>query len=330
MGSKNTLIAFLIVLIILITALGAFVIIGAVKKEAANQSLQSEITGQAYNPQINPGDFSTNINNKYLTFSPGTTYVYEGKTEEGTERIEVYVTDNIKKIMDVDVLEVRDRVWLNDELIEDTKDWYAQDRYGNVWYFGEDSKEIVNGKIASTAGSWVSGYYGAKPGIVMKANLQIGETYRQEYYKGQAEDMADVVALGVKVRVKYGSFENCLQTREWNPLEPGADEYKYYCPEAGNVVLEMGVEDGEQVQLVDIKKGSGSKTIEEPVEKLKAGITEQEAIAIAQKRVPGRVTDVGIEEKFGKAAYVVEIDDGGTETDVIIDIETGNVLGIET
>lgn len=327
MGSKNILIAFLIVLII---SLGAFLIIVAVKKETANQALQSAMTEEAYNPQINPSDFSTKIDNKYLTFTPGTTYFYEGRTEEGTERIEVYATNNIKKIMNVNVLEVRDRVWLNDELIEDTKDWYAQDKYGNVWYFGEDSKEIVNGKIASTAGSWVAGFYDSKPGIVMKASPQIGENYRQEYYKGQAEDMADVVALGVKIKVKYGSFENCLQTRDWNPLEPGADEYKYYCPEVGNVVLEAGIEDGEQVQLVGVKKGTGSKAIDEPLEELKTEITEQQAIAIAQNRVSGKVTDVGIEKKFGKAAYVVEIDADGVETDVIIDIETGSVLGIET
>ncbi len=330
MGSKNILIAFLIVLIILIIALGAFLIIGAVKKETGDQALQSTTAEQAYNPMINPTDFTTNINNKYLAFTPGTTYFYEGKTEEGTEKIEVYVTNNIKKIMGVNVLEVRDRVWLNDELIEDTKDWYAQDKYGNVWYFGEDSKEIVNGKVASTSGSWVAGFYDAKPGIVMQANPQIGETYRQEYYKGQAEDMADVVALGVKVKVKYGSFENCLQTRDWNPLEPGADEYKYYCPEIGNMVLEVGIEDKEQVQLVDIKKGTGSKAIDEPLEELKTEITEQQAIAIAQNRVSGKVTDAGIEKKFGKAAYVVEIDADGTETDVIIDIDTGAVLSIET
>ena len=330
MGPKNILIGFLIVLTILIIILGTFLIIGAVKKGRYNQPLQTAIVEQDYNPQINPGDFTANIANKYLTFAPGTTYFYEGKAEEGTERIEVYVTGNIKKIMGVNVLEVRDRVWLNNELIEDTKDWYAQDKQGNVWYFGEDSKEIVNGKIAITAGSWVAGFYDAKPGIVMKANPQIGDSYRQGYYKGQAEDMADVVALGVKVKVKYGSFENCLQTREWNPLEPGADEYKYYCPEAGNMVLEAGIEDGEQVQLVDVKKGSGSKITEEPSGELKAGITEQEAIAIAQNAVEGKVTDVGIEKKFGKAAYVVEIDADGVETDVIVDIETGKVLGIET
>jgi len=301
-----------------------------------SEKIQSSAIEEAYNPQIDPADFSTKISNKYLTFTPGTTYAYEGKTEEGTERTEVYVTNNIKNVMGVDVIEVRDRVWLNDELIEDTKDWYAQDKYGNVWYFGEDSKEIIDGKISSTKGSWVAGYYGAKPGIVMKANLKAGDIYRQEYYPNEAEDMGEVVALGVKIKVKYGSFSNCLQTKDINPLEPGDEEYKYYCPEVSGLVYEVGIEDGEFQQLIDIKKDSGTakimgEPVEEPAEELKRDITEQEVIAIALKEVKGKVTDVAIEKKFGKAAYVVEMDaDNGIETDVIIDIETGEVLGIET
>lgn len=328
MKSKIIIIPLVILLIILFIINALLINKAIYNRQESKQKIQS-IQNESYNPQINPNDFTAKVDNKYFTLTPGTTYTYEGKTEEGTERIEVYVTDKIKKIMGVNVVEVLDRVWLEDELIEDTKDWYAQDKYGNVWYFGEDSKEIVNGKIASTAGSWVAGFYDAKPGIVMKANPQIGNSYRQEYYRGVAEDMGDVVALGAKVRVKYGSFENCLQTRDWNPLEPGAGEYKYYCPEAGNVVLEAGIGDGEQVQLVDVRKGS-TKIIDEPVEELKPGITEQEAITIAQNAVIGKVTDIVIEEKLGKAAYVVEIDANGVETDVIIDIETGNVLGIET
>ena len=146
--------------------------------------------------------------------------------------------------------------------------------------------------------------------------------------------MGEVVALEVKVKVKYGSFSNCLQTKDWNPLEPGDEEYKYYCPEVSGLVYETGIENMEFTQLVDIQKNSGKKQaakIVEPLEELKKSITEEEAIAIALKEVKGKVTDVAIEKKFGKAAYVVEIDaDSGPETDVIIDIKTGEVLGIET
>ncbi|MBS3097777.1 PepSY domain-containing protein [Candidatus Woesearchaeota archaeon] len=285
---------------------------------------------ETYNPKINSNDFVSVINNKYLTLTPGTKFIYSGKTEEGTERIEVYVTNEKKLVMGILTTVVWDREYLNGELIEDTKDWFAQDKYGNVWYFGEDSKEIIDEKIVSTKGSWEAGIDGAKPGVIMEANPQIGDTYKQEYYKGEAEDMGEVVAFGVKLNVKHGTFTNCLQTREWTPLEPGADEYKYYCPEVGNAVYEAGIEDRESVQLINVQKDSDVKITDEPVEELKKGITEAKAIIIAQNIVQGEVTDVEIEKKYGKTAYIVEIDADGTETDVIIDIETGEVLGIET
>ncbi len=70
---------------------------------------------------------------------------------------------------------VWDRVWHNDQLIEETYDWYAQDKAGNVWYFGEDSTEYKKGKKASKDGSWEAAIDGAKPGIVMQSNPHPGE-----------------------------------------------------------------------------------------------------------------------------------------------------------
>jgi uncharacterized membrane protein YkoI len=125
------------------------------------------------------------------------------------------------------------------------------------------------------------------------------------------------------------------ETRDWTPLEPDADEYKYYSPEVGGVVLEAGAQTGERVELIEIKSdteaGQETQPPEEEPEELQNQITEEEAIAIALAEVPGKITDVDIEEKFGKIAYVVEIDaDDGPETDVIIDVYTGEVLGTET
>jgi uncharacterized membrane protein YkoI len=288
-----------------------------------------------YNPQINPADFTTKVDNKYFTLTPGRILVYEGETEEGTERTEVYTIHETRIVLGVETVVVWDRVWLEGDLIEDTKDWYAQDKEGNVWYFGEDSKELIDGKVVSRAGSWESGVDGAKPGIIMKANPQVGDTYRQEYCKGEAEDQADVLAFGESIQVPYGSFTDCLKTRDWTPLEPDADEYKYYSLAVGDVVLEAGVQSGERVELIEIKSDTedGQETqppAEEP-EELQTQITEEEAKAIALAKVPGRVTDIDLEKKFGKITYVVEIDaDDGPETDVIIDAYTGEILGVET
>jgi uncharacterized membrane protein YkoI len=321
---KSKLFAFLAVaaVVLILLVVNTLIFMNGKEKEIAHVD--------EYNPTIIPSEFTSKISNPYFTFNPGVKYVHEGKTDEGTERIEVFLTDEKKTVMGIPMAVVWDRVWLNGNLIEDTKDWYAQDRHGNVWYFGEDSKEIVNGKIASTHGSWEAGIDGALPGIVMKASPVVGESYRQEYYKGEAEDMGEVVALGVGIKVEQGSFTNCLQTRDWTPLEPGADEYKYYCPEIGNVVYEVGIESQEAVQLIDIEKVSEKKQVKErPLEKLKKTITESEAISIAKSRVNGDVLDVAIEQELGKTVYVVEMDDDGEEVDVIIDIDTGAVLAIE-
>lgn len=206
-----------------------------------------------YNPIINPSDFTSKVTNKYFTLTPGTKMVYEGETEEGTERIEFYVLDETRIVEGVENIIVWDRVWLDGELIEETFDWYAQDKEGNVWYFGEDSKEMENGKVVSTEGSWESGVDGARPGIIMKANPAIGDLYRQEYYEGEAEDMAEVIAFGERVTVPFGSFSDCLKTYEWSPLEPDAKENKYYSQETGGVILEVSFDGKEKIELIDIQ-----------------------------------------------------------------------------
>ena len=216
---------------------------------------EKEITEQEsiYDPKIIPDDFVSEINNKFFTLVPGTTFIYEGKTEDGTERNEMYVTNNTKVVLGVNTVEVWDRVWLDGELIEETLDWYAQDKSGNVWYFGEDSKEYESGKVTGTKGSWEAGVDGAKPGIIMQAEPKIGQEYRQEYYQNTAEDMAQVVSIDESVTVPYDSFTGCLKTKDWNPLEPGKDEHKYYCPDVAGVVLEVSIADGEKVELIDVK-----------------------------------------------------------------------------
>ena len=146
--------------------------------------------GSVDNQGLNGSEFSDVINNKYFTLTPGTKYIYEGMTGEGLERAETYITEEKRIVNGIETIVVWDRVWLDNELIEETYDWYAQDKEGNVWYFGEDSKEYENGEVISTHGSWEAGIDGAEAGIIMKANPATGERYRQEYYKGIAEDMA--------------------------------------------------------------------------------------------------------------------------------------------
>jgi hypothetical protein len=157
------------------------------------------------------------------------------------------------KVIGVTTPVVWDRVWLDDKLIVDTYEWYAQDQEGNVWYFGEDSKEYKKGKVVSIEGSWEGGVDGAMPGIIMKNILTIGDSYRQEYYQSEAEDWVEVVSLNEKVVVPYGSFENCIKTKDWSAFEPDANEYKYYSPSVNNVVLETDAKNTERVELMNIE-----------------------------------------------------------------------------
>ncbi len=288
-------------------------------------------TEETYNPTINPSDFTSNVDNKYFSLTPGKKMVYESVTQDGKERIEIYVMKETKKVMGVEATVVWDRVWLDGNLIEDTKDWYAQDKEGNVWYFGEDTMEVLNKRIVNYAGAWEAGVDGAKPGIIMKANPVPGDSYRQEYYKGVAEDAADVLALGEEVTTPYKTFDNCLKTYDYSYLDSSAKEHKYYCPEIGFAVLEVGVESGERLELISIEYNAQPTPAEKLLGQLETKITEAEAREIALKEVPGKITDVAIETKLGKTAYVVEIVDSrnGVETDVIIDSETGEVLAVE-
>ena len=228
-----------------------------------NGDVDGEVDGEVYDPDIDPEDFVEGIDHPYFPLIPGTTYIYEGDTEDGVERIEVNVTDQTRMVLGVECMVVRDRVWLDEnedevwsdnELIEDTFDWYAQDDDGNVWYFGEDSTELEDGVAVSTEGSWESGVDGALPGVIMWAEdeMEIGVPYRQEYYEGEAEDMAKILSLSESVTIDLDSFEDCLQIEEWSPLDPGVAEHKFYAPGIG-VILEAKVEGGdEEVELVEV------------------------------------------------------------------------------
>lgn len=210
-------------------------------------------TDSPYQPLIEPDDFVSGIDNAYLPYTPGTKMVYEGKSDDETERTEIIVLNETKQILGITCTVVRDTVYVDGEMAEDTYDWFAQDKIGNVWYFGEDSREYEDGEMVSTGGSWESGVDGAQPGIVMFANPLAGVSYRQEYYKGEAEDMAEIVGLSESKTVAYGSFDNVLKTKEWTPLEPDVVEYKYYAMGIG-VIYEEAQSGEDFSELIDFEK----------------------------------------------------------------------------
>jgi hypothetical protein len=211
--------------------------------------------GGVYAPDINPSEFVAAIDNPYLPLRSGSRWLYEGVEDGTTERIEVAVTDQTREVMGISATVVRDTVSEDGEVIEDTFDWFAQDREGNVWYLGEDSKEYEDGELVGTEGSWEAGVDGALPGIVMLAEPTVGDAYRQEFYEDEAEDLGEVVETGASETVPAGAFDDIVVVREWNPLEPDVVEDKYHAPGVG-VVLESVVEGGDgRVELIEHTPG---------------------------------------------------------------------------
>ncbi len=176
--------------------------------------------------------------------APGARWIYRETDPSGNAlKVKVVVTTRTKQILGIDATVVHDVVTDHGELVENTWDWYAQDGCGNVWYLGENTKEYENGVVVSTAGSWEAGVDGAQPGVVMPADPQVGLSYRQEYYAGEAEDAAAIMSLTEQAEVPYGHFSDVILTREYTPLHPKVLEYKLYAEGVG-IVLAIGVSGG--------------------------------------------------------------------------------------
>ena len=181
--------------------------------------------------KLDPADFSADIDNPYWPMRPGNKWIYR----EGNARVEVTVTDKTRKIVGIDARVVHDVLIEDGKVKEDTFDWYAQDASGNIWYMGENTKEF-GGRKVNTEGSWQAGVDGAQPGVLLPAEPKVGLSYRQEYYKGEAEDLAEVLSVDARARVPVGSFEQLLQTKEYTPLEPDVVEHKFYAKGVGPIL----------------------------------------------------------------------------------------------
>lgn len=215
-----------------------------------------------YEPEIDPDNFSSDITNPLLGWTIGDTWVYEKTDKDGYELIHVTPLDDTREIMGVECRAVIDTVWkdpVDDDvdglvIVEETIDYYAQDLEGNVWYFGEISINYEDGHIANLDGTWFAGTDNAHAGIVMLAAPQVGQTYRQEFLAFEAEDAATVLDVNATAEIKYGTFHGCLVTFDYTPLDPEALEHKYFAPGVG-LVLEVDVETGDRLELIDIVPG---------------------------------------------------------------------------
>jgi hypothetical protein len=186
---------------------------------------------------LRPAEFTTEIDNPYWPMTPGSRWVYSVDDSEGNhEDVVVEVTDETKMIANgVEARVIIDTVMQDGQISEQTQDWYAQDRCGNIWYLGERVDNYEDGVIVNHDGSFEAGVDGAQPGIAMPARPRPGLSYRQEYYAGVAEDTGAIITIGQEqVEVPYGFFDTgVLMTRDLVPLEPTVQELKFYAPGIG-------------------------------------------------------------------------------------------------
>lgn len=244
------------------TAARTLALIAAVLIAAACGAVDGVVGGDAtptdadtpYLPSRQGLAFISGVDHPYFPLVPGSRWTYEERGAR-VEIVTVTVTSETREVDGVTCIVVLDEVTIDGKLVERTFDWYAQDELGNVWYFGEDSETILDDVVVSHKGSWETGVNGAQAGLIMPANPEIGLTYRQEYRKGVAEDLARVIELGRRAAVAFGDFTDVLVTEDWNPLDSSSPEHKFYARDIG-LVMERHVTGGAGLELISFEPGT--------------------------------------------------------------------------
>ena len=210
--------------------------------------------------RLDPADFTTEIDNPYWPMKPGTRWTYRNTDGEGgVQTAVVVVTEQTKKLANgITARVVRDTVTEDGQIVEDTNDWYAQDAKGNIWYLGEDTAEFEEGKVTSRAGSFEAGVDGALPGIAIPAAPQPGMAYRQEFYRGEAEDVGKVLSTDELAEVPAGSYRGALLTKDFTRLEPDVLEYKLYAKGVGPVLILTSSGGADREELLSVDQVSGA------------------------------------------------------------------------
>jgi hypothetical protein len=246
----------------LIAATLAALVAGCNSDDGSSSSSSTAATGttpapvtEPYSPSIDPASFGGPIDNPYLPLRPGTVFRYRGVGDDGKTRElnTVAVTHKTKRIMGIDAVVVLDQVFAGGKPEERTFDWYGQDDDGNVWYFGEDSRNYEHGRWVRDDGSWTAGVGNGKPGIIMLAHPRRGDAYRQEYSPGHAVDQAKVLGKGGPVDTPFRSLRQTLLTREYSTIDKQYEK-KWYARGVGVVQEDALTESKEHSELVAVRR----------------------------------------------------------------------------
>ena len=183
---------------------------------------------------LDPSDFQAIVDNRFFPLKSGTKLVYEG-TEDGAEiRVESTVLEETDTIAGIEVTIVEVKDFEDGEIVEATRDNYAQHKDGTVYYMGERVDDYEGGQVVGHGGQWLAGEGDNQAGVFMPTDPKVGDEFEQERAPGIAEDRSKVVAIDEIVETPAGSFSGCIKTEDLDPLS-GHKETKFYCPEVGLV-----------------------------------------------------------------------------------------------
>ena len=236
---------------------------------AATKPASDVQAGEPQFPNFDAANFdnSTDINNQWMPMKPGTFWAYEGTAldDEGNNvdrRIEFTVTDLTKEIEGVRTVVGWIKDLNNGEVNEKEIAFYAQDKSGNVWYFGEHPEDYQNGQYVE-APTWIAGFQDAKPGIEMMVDPKVGPP---DIYQGWGpavdwSDFAHVDQMGQDNCVPVSCYKDVLVNAEANLTEQGAVQLKYFAPNVGEIRVGWRGNDNthEELQLVEYKQLSSDE-----------------------------------------------------------------------
>jgi len=231
---KRTLAA----LLVLFCCLTQVSLSGQAEKDTGKKSAAKKATKKTDKKQAkwqdtfdeDKADLASTGKSTYFILEPG--YVLTFKDPKGAELI-ITVLDETKTVDGVETRVVEERETKNGQLAEVSLNWFAiSKKTGNVYYFGEDSKEYKDGKVVSQSGSWEAGKGGAKFGLMMPGKTEVGQRYYQEVAPKAAMDRAENMSVSETMEVPAGKFKNVLKTEESSALESGKGN-KCYAPGVG-------------------------------------------------------------------------------------------------
>jgi hypothetical protein len=218
----------------LLGVLGAFFVLTLAVSSCGDDDEESEPSAVAAGPALDSSQFSATVDNSLFPLATIRATLFEGTEGDAEIRSESRVLERTGRVSGVPVTVVDVREYEDGELVEHTRDYYAQHTDGSVRYMGEAVDDIEDGKVVGHEGQWLAGKGNAKPGVFMPADPKVGDAFKQERAPGVAEDRSEVVAVGLNVTTPAGRFDDCIKTKDFAPLDKNT-EFKYYCAGVGLV-----------------------------------------------------------------------------------------------